>query len=204
MKTKEFYRNFYRDKRQEISALRREEFSEKIRENIQKFLSKKNPEISGYIALFAGTSEEPDLLPFVKTLGTSHGWSLKRKTEFSGKFCFPRITDFEKGKMEFYEVVSFNDLEPNSFGILEPKKSCRQVSPSEISVMCIPAVSIDLQGNRIGMGGGFYDRYTAKLSKSYLTIGTIFSCQISENSFAEFSENFDIPVQKVVSEKGVL
>lgn len=206
MQTKSEYREYFRKKRQEISDSQRIEFSKRVTDTLSKVFVNfcQKEKFSGYIALFAGTNEEPDL---VRNLN----FEFLQKKFPDQKFCFPRVyTDKKSGeeKMSFYEVQQESDLEKGRFGILEPKKSCRKISPEKIALFCIPAVAIDTAGNRIGMGGGFYDKYLSQLHTpevseklSPLKVGVVFSCQLSENLFTEFSENFDIPVDIIITEK---
>lgn len=65
----------------------------------------------------------------------------------------------EKGIMEAMEIHSWQDLVPGRYQIPEPKVSCRPVRPDEIAFGIIPCISCDLMGNRLGHGGGYYDRY---------------------------------------------
>lgn len=190
-------RDVFRKKRQEISGEKREIFSEKICNNLSDiFRDNIQTTSSRYIALFAGTQEEPDLS------GNSHGCSLLEKIPHQ-KFCFPKIEiqNTSEEIMNFYEVQKISDLEEGKFGIFEPRNFCKKISPEEISIFCIPAIGIDFSGNRIGMGGGFYDIYLSQIKSEMLKIGVVFSCQISETSFSEFSEDFDIPVDMIVSEE---
>ena len=69
----------------------------------------------------------------------------------------PRCTG--PGIMHAYEIESLSDLSPGSYGILEPGEDCPLVSPEEIDMACIPCLSADRDGRRLGYGGGFYDRY---------------------------------------------
>lgn len=68
-----------------------------------------------------------------------------------------------KGKMEFYEIRSLEELEPGSFGILEPGESSRLMSKTEIQLMIVPCLSCTLSGVRLGYGGGYYDRYLEEI-----------------------------------------
>lgn len=56
--------------------------------------------------------------------------------------------------------VSSEDWQRSSFGILEPSlDTAIQVDPAEIDLVLCPCTAFDEAGNRIGMGGGYFDRY---------------------------------------------
>ena len=61
----------------------------------------------------------------------------------------------------------------NRFKILEPD-STKEILPSEIDVVFIPLLCFDKHGNRVGYGGGYYDRFLTKTSRSCLKIGLSF------------------------------
>lgn len=67
-----------------------------------------------------------------------------------------------KGIMDAYEISSLKDLVPGVWGIGEPGKHCRKVSPEDIDLCLIPCISTTRAGVRLGYGGGYYDRYLAK------------------------------------------
>ena len=69
-------------------------------------------------------------------------------------------------KMSFYEWNEDCALKINNFGIPEPFKS-KKITPS---VLIIPIVAFDANLNRLGYGGGFYDRFINKLEKSEIEL----------------------------------
>lgn len=60
--------------------------------------------------------------------------------------------------MHFYEITSLSDCIPGAFGILEPKgeEKDKVIIPG---FMLVPGLAFDKNGNRLGYGGGFYDKY---------------------------------------------
>ena len=69
-----------------------------------------------------------------------------------------------KGIMEVYKIRSFDDLEPGKYGILEPKEGCEKISPKAIHLALIPCLSCSMKGERLGYGGGYYDRYLQQIT----------------------------------------
>lgn len=99
--------------------------------------------------------------------------------------------------MKFHLISSYNDLELGCFGIMEPKKQCIEVTEiPEKSVVIMPGVAFDKDGNRIGYGKGYYDKFFSTYSKLY-KIAIAFSLQIvSEIQMDEF----DIKANCVITE----
>ena len=62
--------------------------------------------------------------------------------------------------MYFYEITSLSDCVPGAFGILEPvgEEKDKVKAPG---FMLVPGLAFDKKGNRLGYGGGFYDKYLA-------------------------------------------
>ena len=63
--------------------------------------------------------------------------------------------------MVFYKLTDFSQLESGYFGIPEPKEDGETVS-WETAMMVMPGVAFDVNCNRVGYGGGFYDRFLEK------------------------------------------
>ncbi len=81
----------------------------------------------------------------------------------------------ENNKMDFFEFTNKDPLKINKYGIPEPISS-KKIYPD---VIFVPLVAYDNDLNRLGYGGGFYDRYFQKLEKikKNLKIGLGFSYQ---------------------------
>jgi 5-formyltetrahydrofolate cyclo-ligase len=69
-------------------------------------------------------------------------------------------------RLGFAEYRRGARLRRNRFGIPEPLRG-RQVALRELDVVLMPLVAFDGRGNRLGMGGGFYDRTFARLRQPY-------------------------------------
>lgn len=70
------------------------------------------------------------------------------------------------------------DIEPGKYGIREPKLTLGVVEPSEIDLIIVPGSGFDLQGNRLGYGGGYYDRFFMLLNPLTPRIALSFECQV--------------------------
>lgn len=62
--------------------------------------------------------------------------------------------------MEFFQFQPGAGLGANRFGIMEPDSANqRAIKPWQLDLILVPLVAFDAQKHRLGMGGGFYDRY---------------------------------------------
>ena len=70
---------------------------------------------------------------------------------------------YKNGTMEAIVIHSLSELSVGQFGILEPQ-SGESLSPNQIDFSLIPCMSMSLTGQRLGYGGGYYDRFLSQLS----------------------------------------
>lgn len=111
------------------------------------------------------------------------------------------VPKVEGKEMSFYEITGFSQLETGNFGIMEPVSTCIKVdSKDKKSIMIIPGVAFDQAGNRIGYGGGYYDKYISSHSKMY-KMAIAFSVQIVPQIP---SEEYDIKMDCIITERGVI
>ncbi len=84
-------------------------------------------------------------------------------------------------------------LHKGSYDIMEPEGN-DSVDPAAIDLVIVPGVAFDRQGNRLGRGKGFYDRFLAQTHA--VTVAVCFDCQLVEHIPVE---PHDLPAQFVVT-----
>lgn len=107
-------------------------------------------------------------------------WNIAKKDEKT--LCFPLCEDprEQPGIMSAIMPDDEDSFVAGAFGIREPDISRGHIlSPSEIDLVICPCSTFDEKNNRIGMGGGYYDRYLPKCTRAFV-IAVGFSCQKSE------------------------
>lgn len=105
--------------------------------------------------------------------------------------------------MEFYEIGSMEELEPGSFGVLEPKAGTRRMDLSDANaegtVILVPGAAFDLRGGRIGYGGGYYDRFFATYPRA-VRIALAYEAQLCERVICD---DLDAKMDYIVTEQQV-
>lgn len=124
-----------------------------------------------------------------------------------GKRCYlpilrPRLRGQRGGKLWFAPYHPGAPLRPNRFGIPEPASRRRLYLARQLDLLLMPLVGFDADCNRLGMGGGFYDRTLARpkqLSRSRRPrlIGLAHACQQVDYIAPQ---PWDIPLEAVVTE----
>ncbi|MBH24419.1 MAG: 5-formyltetrahydrofolate cyclo-ligase [Myxococcales bacterium] len=81
-----------------------------------------------------------------------------------------------------------------AYGILEP--SGAEIAPEQLDLIVLPGLGFDRQGRRLGYGGGFYDRFLARVGARVFTVGVGFDSQLLERLP---TDPHDQPVHTVVT-----
>ncbi|WP_241461036.1 5-formyltetrahydrofolate cyclo-ligase [Shewanella mangrovi] len=138
------------------------------------------------VALYFSCDGELDTSPLFAAL-----WQRGIKT------CLPVLHPFNRGHLLFLHYHADSPMRQNRFGIAEPLLDIRHlVLPTQLDMIVTPLVAFDNQGNRMGMGGGFYDRTLANPHVSALAVGYAHDCQHHEQlPLAEW----DIPLPLIVT-----
>ncbi|MBQ5792671.1 MAG: 5-formyltetrahydrofolate cyclo-ligase [Clostridia bacterium] len=138
------------------------------------------------VLLYAATDEEIDL------------GAVAEDARARGKtVAYPRCLD-KAGHMAFFVVDTPARLIEGSFGILEPSEDCLPWQPSADALCIVPALAVDVFGNRLGYGKGYYDRFLADFMGT--TACAVYDCGIAESLPADRD---DVPVSYVVTAKGI-
>jgi len=107
----------------------------------------------------------------------------------------------EEGELISVELTSFNHLERNSFGVLEPIERVPSSLESEIDLVLVPLLAVDSKGNRLGYGKGYYDRFFKRLNSQAFKLGVAFAFQVLNHVPATGN---DIRLDAVVTESGMM
>lgn len=109
----------------------------------------------------------------------------------------------DREQMLFAPFHAQSVLAANRFGILEPVVASRQlVSASQLDLVLTPLVGFDREGNRLGVGGGFYDRHFARHkhhSRPHL-VGLAYACQ---EAALPPPRAWDVPLRAVITENTI-
>lgn len=120
-------------------------------------------------------------------------------------------------EMEFFRITSLSELKSGYQGILEPAQEAdasyrawlrQKENTSMKALLCMPGAAFDRERNRIGYGGGYYDRYLAALSEEPVkqpvnieSVALAFSCQV----FSEIPrEPHDLRPDRIVTEREII
>ena len=174
--------------RRKILNLRKSSLNRRIKLNPKKLLSliKKNKFSFKYIGCYYPSNYEIDTLEIINFL---------RKKNLH--ICLPIIK--KNHQMDFFEWSENDPLKINKYGIVEPV-SKKKMFPD---IILLPLVAFDKNLNRLGYGGGFYDRYIYKISKikKVMKIGLSYSYQEVKNLPINIH---DQKLDFVFTEKGII
>ncbi|AKL10497.1 TPA: 5-formyltetrahydrofolate cyclo-ligase [Kluyvera intermedia] len=177
-------RKIIRQRRRALTAEQQEQFSVAAAARMMAY----PPVVMAHtVALFLSFDGELDTQPLIEQL-----WR-------SGKRVYlPVLHPFSAGNLLFLQYHPHSELVINRLKIQEPKLDVRDVLPlAQLDVLITPLVAFDSQGQRLGMGGGFYDRTLQNWQRySLQPVGYAHDCQHVDVLPAQ---EWDIPLPAVVT-----
>ncbi|MFD1000158.1 5-formyltetrahydrofolate cyclo-ligase [Ohtaekwangia kribbensis] len=85
------------------------------------------------------------------------------------RLSIPKINT-ETGGLENFFLEGMHQLTLNTWGILEPKQGI-PTEPEKIDMVLVPMLTFDMNGQRVGYGKGFYDRFLATCRPTVKSVG---------------------------------
>ena len=147
------------------------------------------------IACYIANDGEIDPSPLIQT-----AWKLRKQV------YLPVLSPFQH-KLYFAPYKADMMMKPNRFGINEPTcKPVEWVTAWQLDLMLLPLVAFDEAGNRLGMGGGFYDRSLADRQSRTRSIrpkliGLAHELQREDNLQ---TNSWDIPLDLIATEQRII
>jgi len=184
--TKEDLRTLYKQKRMALSAEGCAERDRLIFEELVALDWSTCRYVHVYLPLHK--FNEPDTLAFASWIRQHYPYV---------KLVISR-SDFMSGTMLNYVWDEHTIIEENKWGIPEPMAGT-QVDEKLIDTVLVPLLVADKQGNRVGYGKGFYDRFLAQCKPDVRTIGLSYFEPLNDTLNAD---SWDIPLQYCVCPSG--
>lgn len=117
------------------------------------------------------------------------------------KLVVPLVNSKQK-TLTLYEIKDISELVPGYMDIPEPKVAeDRKVELKDIDIIVIPGTGFDLNGNRLGYGGGYYDRLLSNAAKNIPTVALAFEEQIVDEIPAE---SHDMKVDIIITDERII
>lgn len=179
-------RQLLRQKRLNIDSSDRVKFAKQLLSQVQDIANFKNGQ---KVAIYLSNNGEID---------TKHLQEFLKNQEIS---TYLPVLD---GKSLKFAKIGEN-FRNNQYGILEPV-STEIISAEQLDILFMPLVGFDKNKNRIGMGGGYYDRTLAfkkeqKMVKKPMLIGLAFDCQQVEKLDVQ---DWDVPLDTIITPSQIL
>ncbi|MDD6605241.1 MAG: 5-formyltetrahydrofolate cyclo-ligase [Oscillospiraceae bacterium] len=140
---------------------------------------------SGTVFCFVGTEREIDTRPILEDALAS-----------GKRLCVPLCTG--PGIMELRQITELSQLSPGAYGIPEPPAGAPRVDTDAVDFAILPCVTCNHPGQRLGRGGGYYDRFLA-----HYRGGTVLLCREKLIREEIPLEPHDYPVPWVLTERGL-
>ena len=145
-----------------------------------------------------------EILAYMAVRNELDAGPIARQALAQGKrLLLPRCRDGAPGLVDLGCVGCLSEAVPGSYGILEPpREACRPPEAFSPDLILVPGLAFDRRGNRLGFGGGYYDRLLAlPMAQKAFTAGLGYDFQLVPTLPAD---PWDQPVNAVVTDRQTL
>ena len=125
---------------------------------------------------------------------------IKKALDYNKEVYVPKIISKREG-MKAIKIKSFSELKVGAYGILEPIFDNPIDVINKIDLIVLPGLAFDLNGGRLGYGGGFYDRFLKNTTEDTLRCAMAYDFQIVNNVTME---EFDERVSIIITDKRII
>jgi 5-formyltetrahydrofolate cyclo-ligase len=146
----------------------------------------------------AAYREARRLLVYVAAPGEVHTSGILEDALRRGVELYTPVVHRAERRLAMRRLKDLAELEPGPYGIGHVAGG-EDGDPAVLECAVVPGVAFDPAGNRLGRGGGYFDRFLSGLQA--VRIGLAFRCQVLPHIPAE---PWDVPMHYVVTEAGVL
>ncbi len=118
------------------------------------------------------------------------------------RYCLPMLQPDRT--LRFAPWRTGDAIVANRYGIPEPANAVEMLNPNVLNVVLLPLLGFTRNGDRVGTGGGWYDRsfaFRRTTAAPPLLIGTGFACQQIDD---HVPHEWDVPLDAVVTERELL
>lgn len=183
-----------RKARNSLSKNEQEFAAKQLKLNFTQHLKHAKASQNCQIGVYFSNDSEIDTSLLIKEL-----WSLGHTLNL------PIIHPFNGTTLLFQRYEENSPMKANRYGIFEPKLNCSQICPlPKLDYLLMPLVAFDKDGNRLGMGGGFYDKTLANYYQENWhqpqLIGLAHQCQQVPKLPIE---SWDVPLKCIVTPEKV-
>lgn len=133
--------------------------------------------------------------------------TLVRDAFAAGKAVYaPRITEQRAGEMEFFRLDEALRTKPGPHGIPEPagEEKLPDDCAGQETLVLMPGVAFSQNRDRIGYGGGFYDRYLNRRTDLKNRVALCYDCQVTELVLSVPILPTDIRPDRIITESGTI
>jgi 5-formyltetrahydrofolate cyclo-ligase len=123
-------------------------------------------------------------------------WQIIKKSLETGKKVAVPVVMKEEMALVPSLIVDPAELKPGPYGVFQPdKKNMRALELYQIDIIIVPGIAFDYQGNRLGHGRGYFDRFLKKVPLDIPRIGLAYGIQILDHLPISC---LDVPVSKLI------